>query len=196
MQIPVERLVGTMQETYSDSYRDDLVAQTRNFRQELRNYRGDNDATVMGEVSLSLSLSRFPPSWRDYWHADIEKSTSTYSFDTLLEIFVFASNISREISILWIIEYFWKLCNVIPMLKREPFGKYPKQNYRHNWKVCACKNNARLCLSLFIKRITFSAFALKFININHIVKKRQASSWKSQGSNILNRARRLLINPS
>jgi len=45
-----------MQETYSDSYRDDLVAQTRNFRQELHNYRGDNDATVMGEESLSFFL--------------------------------------------------------------------------------------------------------------------------------------------
>lgn len=41
-------------------YRDDLVAQTRNFRQELRNYRGDNDATVVGEVSFFLCADSHP----------------------------------------------------------------------------------------------------------------------------------------
>lgn len=40
-------------------------------------------------------------------------------------------------------------------------------------KVCARQNNGHLCLLLFVERIAFSAFVLKFINIYYIVEKRQ-----------------------
>lgn len=36
-------------------------------------------------------------------------------------------------------------------------------------EVCVCKSNAHLCLSLFVERIAFRTFAIKFINIYRII---------------------------